>query len=133
MIAALVPVKRLGAGKSRLLGSLARDAIEQLTLAMLGDIVAALKRVSRIDHIAVVTPDTVVGSAAEAAGAEAMVRTDPGLNPSLDAAAGELAERGLTQLLVVLGDVAGAIWPCSRRTRRARLRSRTRAAAGCSA
>jgi 2-phospho-L-lactate guanylyltransferase len=108
MIAALVPVKRLGAGKSRLLGSLARDAIEQLTLAMLGDIVAALEGVSRIDHIAVVTPDAVVGTAAEAAGAEAMVRTDPGLNPSLDVAGSELAERGLTQLLVVLGDVAGA-------------------------
>jgi 2-phospho-L-lactate guanylyltransferase len=107
MIAALVPVKRLGAGKSRLLGSLHRDAIEQLTLAMLGDIVAALERVPHLDHIAVVTPDGVVGKAAEAAGAEALVRTDPGLNPSLDAAGAELAERGLRRLLVVLGDVAG--------------------------
>ena len=43
MIAALVPVKHLGAGKSRLLGSLDRDAIERLTLAMLGDILAALE------------------------------------------------------------------------------------------
>jgi 2-phospho-L-lactate guanylyltransferase len=108
MIAALVPVKRLGAGKSRLLGSLERDAIERLTLAMLGDILAALQRVPRIDSIAVVTPDAEVGAAAEAAGAEALVRSDPGLNPSLDAAGAELAARGASRLLVVLGDVAGA-------------------------
>ncbi len=108
MIAALVPVKRLGAGKSRLLGSLRRDAIERLTLAMLGDILEALTRVAQIDRIVVVTPDRVVGGAAEAAGAEALVRSDPGLNPSLDAAAAELAERGVRRLLVVLGDVAGA-------------------------
>lgn len=108
MIAALVPVKRLGAGKSRLLGSLRRDAIERLTLAMLGDILEALGRVPRIDRIAVVTPDRVVGEAARADGAEALVRSDPGLNPSLDAAGAELAERGAGRLLVVLGDVAGA-------------------------
>jgi len=108
MIAALVPVKQLGAGKSRLLRSFQRDAIERLTLAMLGDILAALKRVPRIDHIAVVTPDGLVGKAAETAGAEALIRTDPGLNPSLDGASAELAERGFTGLLVVLGDVAGA-------------------------
>jgi 2-phospho-L-lactate guanylyltransferase len=108
MIAALVPVKRLGAGKSRLLGSLPRDAIERLTLAMLGDILGALGRVSRIDRIAVVTPDRVVGAAAETAGAEALVRSDPGLNPSLDAGGAEIAARGATGLLVVLGDVAGA-------------------------
>jgi 2-phospho-L-lactate guanylyltransferase (CobY/MobA/RfbA family) len=38
-----------------------------------------------------------------------LVRTDPGLNPSLDAAGAELAERGASGLLVVLGDVAGAL------------------------
>jgi 2-phospho-L-lactate guanylyltransferase len=108
MIAALVPVKRLGAGKSRLLGSLDRDAIERLTLAMLGDILAALQGVSRIDHVAVVTPDEVVARASEAAGAEALLRKDPGLNPSLTRAGAELAARGFTRLLVVLGDVAGA-------------------------
>ena len=36
------------------------------------------------------------------------MRSDPGLNPSLDAAGAELAGRGATGLLVVLGDVAGA-------------------------
>jgi 2-phospho-L-lactate guanylyltransferase (CobY/MobA/RfbA family) len=38
-----------------------------------------------------------------------LVRKDPGLNPSLDAAGLELAERGIRGLLVVLGDVAGAL------------------------
>ena len=36
------------------------------------------------------------------------IPSDPGLNPSLDVAGAELAERGVTRLLVVLGDVAGA-------------------------
>lgn len=108
MIAALVPLKTLEAGKSRLSGLLPRDAIEDLSLAMLGDVLEALGEVEELDERVVVTPDPAVGRAAEAAGAEALVRDDPGLNASLDAATTLLAQRGLDQLLVVLGDVAGA-------------------------
>lgn len=108
MRAALVPLKRLDAGKSRLMGALPRDAIAALSLAMLGDVLEALASVPELDHRVVVTPDPEVGRAAEAAGAEAMVRRDPGLNPSLDGATALLAARGLECLLVVLGDVAGA-------------------------
>lgn len=108
MTAALVPVKQLTAGKSRLAAALGRPSAERLALAMLEDVVRALRAVPRLDPVAVVTPDAEVARAAEAAGARALLRSDPGLNASLDAAARELAAGGDDALLVVLGDVAGA-------------------------
>ena len=108
MIAACVPVKQLEAGKSRLVQGLGRESIERLTLAMLEDVVGALARARDIDAVAVVTPDDTVARAAAALGAKAILRPDPGLNPSLDAATAELDRDGsLDALLIVLGDVAG--------------------------
>jgi len=101
-------VKALSAGKSRLTPGLRREQIEALTLAMLEDVVAATRGVPGIDETRVVTPDPTVAKVAEAAGAVGMLRSDPGLNPALERAAAELAERGLERLLVLLGDVAGA-------------------------
>ena len=105
-VAALVPVKRLRTGKSRLVRDLERVAVERLVLAMLEDIVEALRAVAGIGTVAVVTPDDELGRAARRFGAEALVLPDPGLNPSLDAAARKL---GAETLLVMLGDVAGAL------------------------
>jgi len=105
VIAAIVPVKRLAQGKSRLAGALGRDGAEQLALAMLEDVVAALRGARGIDVVAVVTPDAAVADAAGRAGARALLGPDPGLNPAIDRAARELAADAT---LVVLGDVAGA-------------------------
>ena len=107
MNAALVPVQRLGEGKSRLLGALERDDLDALTLAMLGDVLEALLAVPALDRVAVVTPDDTVARAAREAGAAAVLFREPGLNPALDAAAEALCGADDT-LLVVLGDVAGA-------------------------
>ena len=107
MSLALVPVKRLAAGKSRLAAALGREAIEALSLAMLGDVLAALRDSGRVDRIVVATPDPEVGEAARALGAEARVADDPGLNAALDATSAALADPA-GALLVVLGDVAGA-------------------------
>jgi 2-phospho-L-lactate guanylyltransferase len=104
---ALVPVKRLAAGKSRLAAALGRETTEALTLAMLGDVIDAIHASQRADRVVVVTPDPDVGEAARALRAEARVADDPGLNAALDAAAGALADPA-GALLVVLGDVAGA-------------------------
>jgi 2-phospho-L-lactate guanylyltransferase len=104
---ALVPVKRLAAGKSRLAGALGREATEALALAMLGDVLDAIRASGRVDRIVVATPDPEVGEAARALGAEARVADDPGLNAALDAGARALADPA-GALLVVLGDVAGA-------------------------
>ncbi len=106
MIAALVPAKALPAAKSRLLPHLGADAARRLAIAMLGDVLEALARVRSLDRIAVVTPDAAVANAAREAGAEALLRSDPGLNPAIEAAGAELAPGPEDGLLVVLGDVA---------------------------
>lgn len=107
MIAALVPGKRLDAAKSRLRSALGPAEIEDLVIAMLGDVLEALLAVPELGRVAVVTPDADVAKAAREAGAEALLRSDPGLSPSIDGAARELAGGGAHALLVVLGDVPG--------------------------
>ena len=56
MTAAIVPVKHLARGKSRLAATLGRDGAEQLALAMLEDVVAALGGARGVTVVAVVTP-----------------------------------------------------------------------------
>jgi 2-phospho-L-lactate guanylyltransferase len=109
MIAALVPVKRLAASKSRLLPRLAREQHEALSLAMLRDVLDALAGAERVQRIAVVTPDDEVARTAREAGAEPVRFREPGLNAALDAGAAALALGPEDGLLVVLGDVAGAL------------------------
>ncbi|MCG8592572.1 MAG: 2-phospho-L-lactate guanylyltransferase [Proteobacteria bacterium] len=108
MTTAVVPVKSLAQSKSRLLPTFAAAEREALCLAMLEDILAALAEVEPVTRRAVVTPDRTVARAARAAGADALLLDDDGLNPSLEAAARELALSGDDALLVVLGDVAAA-------------------------
>jgi 2-phospho-L-lactate guanylyltransferase len=108
MIGAVVPVKSLAASKSRLIPHLGSRAAHRLSIAMLEDVLEALRGVPRLERVAVVTPDADVGAAARAAGAEALLRPDPGLNPAIESAGAELAPGPEDGLLVVLGDVAGA-------------------------
>jgi len=105
---ALVPVKRLAATKSRLFGDRDGAAREALAIAMLRDVIAALLAARSVARVVVTTPDADVGAIARGCGAEALVRDDPGLNAALDAAARAL-DLGSEPLLVVLGDVAGAL------------------------
>jgi len=107
VIAAVVPVKTLAASKSRLAGD-DRRRIEQLSLAMMGDVLEALLGVPTLARVAVVTPDATVAREAESVGAEALLRDDPGLNPAIEAAAAEVAPQPDDGVLVVLGDVAAA-------------------------
>lgn len=108
MNTALVPVKQLGKGKSRLLGALSRAQCDALTLAMLGDILEALSGVAVLERRIVVTPDQTVAEAAGKAGAEAFLFREAGLNRALSAATDALRPGRQDALLVVLGDVAGA-------------------------
>lgn len=108
MSLAIIPIKHLSRGKTRLSSRLERGDLEQLCLAMLKDIVQALQQTPSVDRTAVVTPDESVADCARAAGAIALLRTDPGLNESIDAATRELANPG-ESTLVILGDVAGAL------------------------
>lgn len=108
MTLAIVPVKRLAETKSRLLSHLGQEEREAFALAMLEDVLAALLAAESVRRVVVVTPDEGVGEAARAVGAEALVRDDPGLNAALDAGAKAL-DAGDEPVLVVLGDVAGAL------------------------
>jgi 2-phospho-L-lactate guanylyltransferase len=103
---ALVPVKRLGAAKSRLRGVLGERA-DELTLAMLADLLDALVASPQLARVVVVTPDEAVAQVAQTCGASARVAEDAGLNEGLAEATRELARRD-EPVLVVLGDVAGA-------------------------
>jgi 2-phospho-L-lactate guanylyltransferase len=105
MNVALVPVKALGDGKSRM--ALDREAASALTLAMLEDVLGALAATDSVDRILTLTPDARVGELAQRCGAEAWIGPDAGLNPCLDQAQEKLGADA-TRLLVVLGDVAGA-------------------------
>ncbi len=109
MIAALVPVKRFGGGKSRLLGAYSPAAVARLQAAMLEDVLSALTAAPGIDLTAVATEDPAVADRAKALGARPLLGGPPGLNPSLNAAGAQLAADGARGLLVVLGDVAGAL------------------------
>ena len=51
----------------------------------------AMCGVPGIARVAVVTPDVDVAKAAQSAGAEVLLRADPGLNPAIENAAAELA------------------------------------------
>lgn len=108
MSQALIPVKDLAAGKSRMASRLPRLDVASLCLAMLEDLIEALAGCASIRGITVVTPDPRVAACAESAGARIHVGPDPGLNPALDAAADAVCRDPAAPLLVVLGDVAGA-------------------------
>jgi len=108
MIAAVVPVKALPSSKSRLRRDFDTPFVEGLAAAMLRDVLAALVRVPALDRVVVVTPDADVAEVARSAGAESLLRDDPGLNPAIEAAAAEVTAGPGDGVLVVLGDVAGA-------------------------
>jgi len=114
MTIALIPVKRLEESKSRLLAQLPDARRQALTLAMLEDLIESLSRTSGIDRIAVTTPDPLVAERAASAGAEILLREEPGLNAALEDGRRRLCPREgdhtpNDEFLIVLGDVAGAL------------------------
>jgi len=109
MTLALIPVKKLAESKSRLLSRLPDDTRQALTLAMLEDLIEALTQTRGIDRIAVTTPDETVALHAKAAGAEILMRAEPGLNAALEDGRERLVPNRDDDLLFVLGDVAGAL------------------------
>jgi 2-phospho-L-lactate guanylyltransferase len=113
MTVALIPVKRLEESKSRLLTRFSNATRQALTLAMLDDLLDALTRVRGLDRIAVTTPDPIVAERARVAGAEILMRPEPGLNEALEDGCSRLCHSatGASEdaILFVLGDVAGAL------------------------
>ncbi len=100
-LAALVPVKAFGAAKQRLAGVLTdaqRDRLARTMAARVLDAVAA-------HHPHVVCDDDLVATWASARGTAVIRDTHRGLNPAIDLAIEELAERGFDHVLVVHSDL----------------------------
>lgn len=100
-LAALVPVKAFDAAKQRLAGVLTDAQRVQLARSMAARVLEAVAA----HHPHVVCDDPVVATWAAASGAGVIRDTHRGLNPAIDMAIDELAQRGFDHVLVVHGDL----------------------------
>ena len=89
---AILPVKSFGAAKQRLAGLLGSGSRQALAQAMFSDSLTALRRVSEIDQVAVVTGDRVAESAA-------LGHRLPVLRDTAEAGQSEAAQIGLRHAL----------------------------------
>jgi 2-phospho-L-lactate guanylyltransferase len=104
--AALIPVRSIAGAKKRLAGCLDDARREELALAMLEDMLAALGAATRLDRIVVVSSDADLLAHARRCGAEALDEGPArGLNAAVTWAATELESQGVRRLLVIPGDV----------------------------
>jgi 2-phospho-L-lactate/phosphoenolpyruvate guanylyltransferase len=102
---AVLPVKRFERAKQRLGGTLSDGSRWALAEAMVTDVLVALRRAKRVDHVLVVTCEPRAESIAIGWGAD--VVADPQERSHSDAATigiSEAVERGATRILLVPGD-----------------------------
>ena len=106
MIAAAVPMKPFAQAKQRLSGVLGPADRQRLVLAMLGDVLAALRDTPEVGRTFVVTADPEVAAFAARFGAIHIPEgTTTGLNGAVEAAAAHLEAQGATTMIVLPGDV----------------------------
>src|SRR5438309_5981081 len=107
MIGALVPAKALDRAKGRLAAVLSEDERRRLALAMLTDVLAAIRGVPQIGSLAVVSPDAEVLDHAGSLGAQLVAEPEAvrGINQALAHALADWPGAPLEALLVVLADV----------------------------
>jgi 2-phospho-L-lactate/phosphoenolpyruvate guanylyltransferase len=102
---AIVPVKRFVAAKRRLEAALEPDSRAALADAMLGDVLAAVERSARLEHVIVVSDEPAVGQAARARELELL--GDPPAAGHSEAAARGVAraiDRGASAVAMLPGD-----------------------------
>jgi 2-phospho-L-lactate/phosphoenolpyruvate guanylyltransferase len=81
---AIIPVKPLRRGKTRLAGVLSEDEREVLNLSLIGHTLQVIKQVKGIEEILVVSSDTAVLALAREQGARTVMEDGhPGLNTAL--------------------------------------------------
>lgn len=106
MNAVLIPVRSIAGAKKRLAGFLDDGRREELAMAMLEDMLAALEASTRVDRTVVVSSDADLLRFARECGAETLEEGPPrGLNGAVAFAAAELEKQGVTRLLTIPGDV----------------------------
>ncbi|HNP74545.1 MAG TPA: 2-phospho-L-lactate guanylyltransferase, partial [Kouleothrix sp.] len=91
MLAAIIPVKRLGQAKSRLANILSPAERRLLVQAMLDDVLAAMLATRGVDRVGVISADPAVLAQAAARGAEVILDQQADLNAALTQAAGHYA------------------------------------------
>lgn len=103
---AIVPVRESSKAKTRLASILGREERRKLTLTMLRDVLDALYRTRRLDHVVLVTRDARAARVARARGAQ-ILREDRsrGLNPAARHAIRFADRKGARQVLIVPCDV----------------------------
>ncbi len=103
---AVVPLKPLAEAKRRLAGVLSPADRQGLMLAMLRDVVAALKAAETIDGILLVSRDSGAGALARELGIDYLLsQRDQDLNSALEAAIADVGRRGAGTMMVLPGDV----------------------------
>jgi 2-phospho-L-lactate guanylyltransferase len=103
---ALVPVKALTWGKTRLSRLLSEGARHAVSRAMLTDVLTCLQKSSSVDKIVVVSSDATLLALAETFGAFVVDEEQPrGLNGAVSLGTSFSIEHGATALLVLLADL----------------------------
>ena len=103
---ALVPVKALAGGKSRLSTVLPQEARQAVSRAMLTDVLTCLRRSSSVNKFAVVSSDDALLSLAKEFGASIIHEGQPrGLSGAIALGTDFCVEQGATALLVLLADL----------------------------
>ena len=100
----VVPVKDLHSAKSRLSPALDPEDRAELTLHMLGHVLAALREAG-LENVCVVSPDSDVLGVAREYGASPLLQEGRGLNPALEEARIWTVRRGASSLLVLPADL----------------------------
>ncbi len=104
VVYAIVPVKRLGVSKRRLSQSLTLQERKALTVAMLEDVLKALKK-SVVEKVLVVSNDPKVGSIAEKFGADFFSPLRKGLNSAIEEAFIWCIRKKADSVLVLPSDI----------------------------
>lgn len=106
MNCALVPVKALASGKSRLSTLLSQEARQAVSRAMLTDVLTCLQRSSSVEKFAVVSSDRTLLSLAQEFGAYIVHEGQPrGLSGAVTLGTDFCVQHGATALLVLLADL----------------------------
>ncbi len=107
---AVIPVKDLAGAKQRLAPVLAPKERQELFLAMLGDVLAALAATASLEGIAMITRDAVAQDLAGRVGAEIISEDEnDGQTAAVNFGIAQLMSRGVSAILQVPGDVPLAL------------------------
>jgi 2-phospho-L-lactate guanylyltransferase len=105
MIWAVVPAKKLEQAKTRLASVLSPEERRELCLAMLRDVLSALRGAEYLAGVVVVTADAAIAQAARALEVEVIAEQTTGQNAAIEVGMAYARARGASELLIVSADL----------------------------